>query len=75
MPREEIERRAEEVLSRVPSWHWDGERLPVPVEDIADSCCGLLVRDVDDLTRAPGLGWMPASRCPSCSCPSAGRSG
>lgn len=52
--REEIERRAEQVLARVPEWIWDGARLPVPVEDIADSCCGLLVRDVDDLTTAPG---------------------
>jgi len=51
---EEIERRAERVLASVPSWIWDGERLPVPVEDIADSCFGLLVRDVDDLSRAPG---------------------
>ena len=28
--------------------------LPVPVEDIADSHFGLLVRDVDDMTAAPG---------------------
>jgi hypothetical protein len=26
----------------------------VPVEDIADSCFGLLVRDIDDLEKAPG---------------------
>lgn len=56
MPRKEIEieRRAEAVLSRVPEWLWDGERLPVPVEDIADSWCGLLIREVEDLTDAPG---------------------
>jgi hypothetical protein len=35
---------------------WDGERLPVPVEAIADSVYGLLVRDVslDELRSAPG---------------------
>ena len=49
-----IEREAERVLAAVPSWLWDGESLPVPVEDIADTCFGLLVRDVDDLTQAPG---------------------
>ena len=51
---EEIEGRAEKVLAAVPSWIWDGERLPVPVEDIVDSQYGLLVRDVGDLTTAPG---------------------
>jgi hypothetical protein len=51
---EEVERRAQQVLEKVPAWIWDGESLPIPVEDIADSCFGLLVRDVDDLTAAPG---------------------
>jgi hypothetical protein len=51
---ERVEREAERVLSSVPSWLWDGEQLPVPVEDIADSVFGLLVRDVDDLAAAPG---------------------
>jgi IrrE N-terminal-like domain len=51
---EGIEARAEGVLEQVPSWIWDGESLPVPVEDIADSHFGLLVRDVADLTAAPG---------------------
>lgn len=51
---EGIERRAEELLARVPNWLWDGETLPVPVEDIADTCCGLLVRDVDEMNAAPG---------------------
>ena len=51
---EEVERQAERVLAQVPSWIWDGESLPVPVEDIADTCFGLLVRDVDDLATAPG---------------------
>ena len=48
------EEHAERVLAKLPSWLWDGESLPVPVEDIADSVFGLLVRDVDDLTAAPG---------------------
>jgi hypothetical protein len=51
---EEIERLAEEFLSHVPSYVWDAETLPVPVEDIADTHVGLLVRDVDDLGTAPG---------------------
>src|SRR4051812_20845670 len=51
---DEVERRAAEVLASVPEWIWDGERLPVPVEDIVDTCFGLLVRDVEDMTSAPG---------------------
>lgn len=50
---EEIERRAAAVLDSVPDFIWDGETLPVPVEDIVDSCYGLLVRDVEDMTTAP----------------------
>ena len=56
----ESELQAEHVLARVPSWIWDGERLPVPVEHIADSCFGLYVRDVDDLRSAPGVPDLPA---------------
>ncbi len=51
---EAIERRAEEFLSQVPAYVWDGEKLPVPIEDIADTYLGLLVRDVEDLGTAPG---------------------
>lgn len=51
---ERIERRAGEVLAAVPDWVWDGETLPVPIEEIADTCAGLLVRDIDDMTAAPG---------------------
>ena len=51
---EGVTRRAEELLDAVPEWIWDGESLPVPVEDIADSHCGLYVRDVDDMAQAPG---------------------
>lgn len=48
--------RAGEVLERLPDYVWDGETLPVPVEAIADSVYGLLVRDVDadELRCAPG---------------------
>jgi hypothetical protein len=56
-----LEERAERVLAAVPDWIWDGERLPVPVEHIADSCFGLFVRDVDDLTAAPGVPDLPAA--------------
>lgn len=49
-----IEERAAQVLARVPEWLWDGESLPVPIEDIADSVYGLLVRDVEDMAAAPG---------------------
>lgn len=52
--REAIERRAEELLAYVPPYLWDGDSLPVPVERIADSWFGLLVRDVADLWSAPG---------------------
>ena len=43
------------VPGRIPGYIWDGESLPVPVEEIADSHAGLLVRDVEDLRRAPGV--------------------
>ncbi len=51
---EGVTRKAEELLASVPGWIWDGESLPVPVEDIADSHFGLYVRDVDDMAEAPG---------------------
>jgi hypothetical protein len=49
-----VQERAEQVLADVPAWLWDGERLPVPVEQIADTCFGLLIRDVKDMGAAPG---------------------
>jgi hypothetical protein len=58
----DIEQRAERVLADVPAWIWDGERLPVPVEHIADSCFGLHVRDVEDLRTAPGVPDLPDGR-------------
>jgi hypothetical protein len=57
---EEIERRATTVLERVPDYIWDGESVPVPVEDIVDSCFGLLVRDVEDMSTAPVPGGLTA---------------
>mgnify|MGYP001214739146 CR=1 FL=1 len=42
------------MLARVPEYVWDGETLPVPIEDVVDSCYGLHVRLVDDLSTAPG---------------------
>lgn len=50
----DVEERAEQVLAAAPSYIWDGETLPVPVEDLIDSVYGLLVRDVDDMAAAPG---------------------
>jgi len=50
----DVEERAEQVLAAAPAYVWDGERLPVPIEDIVDSVYGLLVRDVDDMSAAPG---------------------
>jgi hypothetical protein len=49
-----IERLAEEFLAQVPGYVWDGTALPVPVEEIADTHIGLLIRDVEDLATAPG---------------------
>lgn len=53
--RQGIERLAERFLAGVAGYIWDGESLPVPVEDIADSHLGLLVRDVENLSCAPGV--------------------
>ena len=50
----EIERAAEAFLAGIPSYVWDGATLPVPIEEIADTHVGLLVRDVEDLGTAPG---------------------
>ena len=50
---------AERVLGEVADWIWDGETLPVPVEHIADTSFGLFVRDVEDLTAAPGVPDLP----------------
>jgi hypothetical protein len=51
---ERVELWAEQVLAAVPPWIWDGESLPVPIEDIVDTQFGLLVRDVEEMGTAPG---------------------
>ena len=53
---EEIERRAESILAELPDYIWDGDRPPIPVEEIADSHFGLHVRDVApaEMRDAPG---------------------
>jgi hypothetical protein len=53
---EEIERRAESLLARLPDYVWDGNRPPIPVAEIADTHFGLLVRDVSpaEMRSAPG---------------------
>jgi IrrE N-terminal-like domain len=56
-----VEQLAEQVLAGIADWVWDGETLPVPVEHIADSSFGLLVRDVADLTSAPGVPELPGA--------------
>ena len=53
-PIEELEQRAAEVLETVPDYVWDRRQPPVPIEEIADSCFGLLVREVEDMSAAPG---------------------
>lgn len=58
---QEIERRATAVLEQVPDFVWDGETLPIPVEEIVDSCYGLLIRDVEDMTIAPVPGGIATS--------------
>ena len=57
----EPERTAGAVLADVPPWIWDGTSLPVPVERIADTRFGLLVRRVPEVAAAglgPGLSGM-----------------
>lgn len=57
-----IQERAEQVLAAVPAYVWDGERLPVPIEDIVDSVYGLYVRDVEDMSAAPGAPQLAAGQ-------------
>lgn len=57
-----IEERAEAVLADLPEFIWKRDRLPVPVEDIADSWFGLYVRDVANLRMAPGVPELAASQ-------------
>ncbi len=50
-----IEDRATGILERIPEYIWNGEELPVPVEKIVSNTFGLLIREVEDMTSAPGL--------------------
>lgn len=50
----DVESIAEDFLASIAAYVWDGVSLPVPIEDIADSHAGLLIRDVQDLATAPG---------------------
>jgi len=52
-PMDWVEQRARAIMETVPNYVWDGQSLPVPVEDIVDSCFGLQVLDVSDMTTAP----------------------
>ena len=58
----DVEERAEQVLAKTPAYVWDGETLPVPVEDLVDSVYGLLVRDVEDMRAAPGAPLLAAGQ-------------
>lgn len=49
-----VERQAYDLLNGVPEFIWDGESLPVPVDEIVDNVLGLKVRLVEDMSRAPG---------------------
>jgi hypothetical protein len=50
-----IEEAAEHELGQVPDWIWDRESLPIPLETIADSHYGLLVREEIELASLAGL--------------------
>jgi hypothetical protein len=48
------EAKAAEVLAGVPGYVWNGRTLPVPVEEIAESCFRLRIHEVDDLSAIAG---------------------
>ncbi|MFM8518977.1 MAG: ImmA/IrrE family metallo-endopeptidase [Solirubrobacterales bacterium] len=50
-----VEARVGAILEGVPDYIWNGEELPVPVEKIVSNTFGLLIREVEDMTEAPGL--------------------
>jgi predicted transcriptional regulator len=54
LDREWIEARAQAILDALPRSVWDGRTLPVPIDEIVTEELGLLVREMDDLTAAPG---------------------
>ena len=55
MTAEQLEQRAAEVLADIEKFIWNGRKLPVPIKEIAESHFGLLVRDIEDMTAAPGV--------------------
>lgn len=54
LDRKWIEYRTLAVLAAVPADIWDGESLPVPIEQIVDEHFGLFIREEADLETAPG---------------------
>jgi len=50
----EVEATVVDLLSKVPDYVWNGEELPVPVDDIVSNVYGLYVRLVEDMSKAPG---------------------
>src|SRR5687768_11894599 len=53
---EEIEACAAHILTGIPPYLWDGDAIPVPIEEIADSHFGLCIRTVepDEMGAVPG---------------------
>ncbi len=49
-----VEQQAYDLLECVPEFIWDGESLPVPVDEIVDNVLGLKVRLAEDMSLAPG---------------------
>lgn len=56
----EVEATVEGLLGKVPEYVWNGEKLPVPVDEIVSNVYGLQVRLVDDMTTAPGCPEVPS---------------
>ena len=54
--RAEFERRAVRALSGVPPYVWDGESVPIPVEEIASEvyCLKVCFKSPEEMRRAPG---------------------
>lgn len=51
-----VEQQAYDLLDSVPEFIWNGQKLPVPVDEIVDNVLGLRVRTVEDMSKAPGCG-------------------
>lgn len=53
---EDVERQAEAILAALPRFIWEGDRPPIPVEEIADSHFGLHVcnKTPAEMRAAPG---------------------